>query len=970
MPFLNTLFLKGKRLVFRPLHVTLCLMLLLSPGSGSGEAAGAESWMIFDSLTEPGYTEVRAGYAFPAYSGEDIPHETDIRLDIGGTAEAVVHAPADGLYELWLSYRNTASSMLPTEIRLQVDGAAPFYELNRVKLKSRWVDTSPYELDRYGNQIAPFPVSDGAVLRYGVSDSAGRSADPFLFSLTSGAHTLVFTCAEGGADISGVTLKAPITLPEYAGGEASGSQLITLEGERMESRNKSSIHGAGEFNAGLSPYDTQSRLINHLGGASFSEAGDSVTYRFTAKESGWYNLGFHYRQSEKVNYPVFLDVMVNGEIPSRAAREVPFHQSGNFSLMTVTADGKPQAFWLEEGENTLTLTINSGMLTPAYELIDRILRQINGLSLEIVRLTGGDTGDRYRDYNLRSYIPGIADMLASWAEECDAMVLRMSARGTAERAGLFAPLTLAADQLRRLSEEPEDLPRRLGELSTGANSAARMLAQQMQDMAANDLSIDRIYFYQDGAALPEKSGVFRSLASGAARFMNSFSAQEYTSASAAQGHLQVWVGRPRQYVEILQNMVDAQFTPDTGIPVDLSLMPDANKLVLSNAAGTAPDVVLGLQYVVPSYLNIRGALLDLARFEDFGLVAQRFPSGLFVPYTLGAGVYAMPETVNFWVMFYRSDIFRALNIPVPDDLDGVKAILAELQRRNMNFYFPTAGMVGMKVFPGTLPLILQAGGSIYSDTVGNTTLDSEASLAGFREMTDLFTVYNMPVDVPAPGFYQQFRAGTLPVGIADLATYNLLLNAAPELDGLWDISLFPGLKGADGTVQRWTTGGAETMGIISQTGMPEEAWEFLKWWSSARVQAEFGNLLQSTFGSEYIWPTANTEAFAQLPLSSAHKGVIIQQMEWMTEAPWVLGTYMLERELSNAYISVVVDGTEARRALDTAVKRINRETFRKLEEFGYYGNGEMLRELPTPSVRVVRDIISRYQSLHGGEASE
>lgn len=954
----------------RCLTVILCLMLLLSPGSVTGKAAGDESWIVFDNLTEPGYTEISAAYAFPAYSGAAVPYDTEIRLEIGESAKAVIHAPSDGLYELWMSYRNTSSSMMPTEIKLQIDGATPFSELNRVKLKSRWVDTNPYELDRYGNQIAPFPVSDGAVLHYGVIDSAGRSAEPFLFALTAGTHALSFACIEGGAEISRIALKAPISPPEYAGNEAGGNQAITLEGERMESRNKSSIHGAGEFNASLSPYDAQSRLINHLSGASFSEAGDSVTYRFMALESGWYNLSFNYRQSEKANYPVFLDVMINGEIPSRAAREVPLHPSPNFSMMTVMANGKPQTFWLEEGENTLTLTINSGMLTPVYEFIERILRQINGLSLEIVRLTGGDTGDRYRDYNLRSYIPGIGDMLASWADECDAMVLRMSTRGTSVRAGLFAPLTLAADQLRRLSAEPEDLPRRLGELSTGANSAARMLAQQLQDMAANDLSIDRIFFYQDGAALPEKPSVLSSLACVASRFMNSFDAQEYTSTNAAQGHLQVWVGRPRQYVEILQNMVDAQFTPESGIPVDLSLMSDANKLVLSNAAGTAPDVVLGLQYVVPSYLNIRGALLDLARFEDFGLIAQRFPSGLFVPYTLGTGVYAMPETVNFWVMFYRSDIFRALNIPVPDDMDGVKAILPELQRRNMNFYFPTAGMVGMKVFPGTLPLILQAGGSIYADTVANTTLDSEESLVGFQEMTDLFTVYNMPVDVPAPGFYQQFRAGTLPVGIADLATYNLLLNAAPELDGLWDISLFPGLKGADGTVQRWTTGGAETMGIMSQTGMSEEAWTFLKWWSSTQVQAEFGNLLQSTFGSEYIWPTANTKAFAQLPLSSSHKSVILRQMEWMTEAPWVLGTYMLERELSNAYISVVVDGTEARRALDTAVKRINRETFRKLEEFGYYKNGEMLRELPTPNIRVVRDIISRYQTLHADEASE
>ena len=288
-------------------------------------------------------------------------------------------------------------------------------------------------------------------------------------------------------------------------------------------------------------------------------------------------------------------------------------------------------------------------------------------------------------------------------------------------------------------------------------------------------------------------------------------------------------------------------------------------------------------------------------------------------------------------------------------------ILPELQRRNMNYYFQTAGMAGMKVFPGTLPLILQSGGSIYDETVGDTTLDSEASLRGFREMTELFTVYNMPTDVPSPGFYQQFRDGTLPIGIADLATYNLLLNAAPELDGMWDITLYPGLADENGEIQRWTTGGAETMAILSQTKKAEEAWTFLKWWSSEDVQTRFGNLLQSTYGSEYIWPTANRAAFENLPLKSAHKKVILEQMEWMTEAPWVLGTYMLERELSNAFISVAVDGVDARKALDTAVKRIIRETYRKLEEFGYWKDGAMLKEFRTPSVRVIEKLIEDYE---------
>ncbi len=926
--------------------------------------AEEESWMAFQSLTEPIYTKVYAQYTQPVYAGEEVAFAAELNLVIGDTAAVAIDVPADGLYEIWLTYRNTTQSALPTEMTVRLDDEIPFYEMRRIKLKSLWVDDGVFPTDRYGNEVQPVTRAADVWQTVGMADAAGRTSVPFLYQLTAGNHELQFQVNEGATKISGVALRAPALLPAYQGGDTSGKALIVIEGEAIDSRNSSSIHASGAYDTQLTPYSSEKRLINHLEGGSFSTAGDSVSYRFTAETEGWYQLGFYYNQSGKTDFYVYVDIAIDGQMPSEKANRVAFDYNNSYELLTVDADGVPQAFYLTAGEHTLTLTINADVLTPVYEMIDSLLRRINGLSLEVVRLTGGITTDKYRDYHLTTYIPGLQDMLYAWAEECEDTASSMKVYSSKGKTSLFANLLLCADQLRRLGDKPEDLPRRLTELSTGATSAARMLAQQLQDMADNSLGIDQIYFYQTDAQLPGRPGFFSALGQSIQRFFNSFQAQEYSAAAGDGEHLQVWIGRSRQYAEILQNMIDTQFTPQTGIAVDLSLMPDANKLVLANAAGTAPDAVISLQYVVPSYLNIRGALYDLTQFEDFGLVAQRFADGLFVPYTLGDGIYAMPETVNFWVMFYRSDILEALNIDVPNSLDEVKLILPELQRRNMNFYCPTAGMIGLKVFPGTLPLILQAGGSIYAENLGNTTLDSDKSLAGFREMTDLFTIYNMPPDVPAPGFYQQFRAGTLPIGIADLATYNLLLNAAPELEGLWDIALFPGLTNEDGEVQRWTTGGAETMGILSGTQRPDDAWKFLKWWSSEEVQAQFGNLLQSTYGPEYIWPTANMNAFAQLPLKSSHKQVVMDQMEWMTEAPWVLGTYMLERELSNAYISVIVDGTEARRALDTAVKRINRETFRKLEEFGYYKDGEMLKDFPTPTVETVRSIIAQYNATH------
>ena len=924
------------------------------------------------------YTTISEAYMLPVYSGEDVKAEAFLALPLDARGEVTVVAPEDAQYEIWLSYRNTTTSTLPTEMTVTIDDTVLCGEMQRVKMNSVWVDDGVFPVDRYGNEIATTPWQQEGVLEAGICDSTYRTAEPLLFELTAGEHKIGFTVQDGGMELYAVTLKAPVQVPEMTTGDASGENLIVIEAEKIAERNESSIRGAGEFNARLSPYDNDYRKVNFLDGASFDEAGDMVTWRFTVEESGWYNLGAYYRQSARADFPTYVDVYVDGAIPHQGAQRVAFPYSTSFTRMQAMAGEEPLRLYLEKGEHTLGFCINAAHLTPVYETIDLLLKEINALSNDVKALMGGATADAYRTYNMVKNFPDLVERLNGWAQMCEDSVEYTKQFAKNGSGAAFSSMTLSADQLRRLAEEPEDLPRRMSEFSTGSNSAARMLAQQLTDMAVNDLSIDQIYLYQDGAELPRKANWAENLWAGVERFFTSFTKTDYTAGSAnettwidengvEQPVIQVWMGRSRQYVETLQNLIDTQFTPETGIKVNLSLMPDANKLVLANAAGTAPDVVLSLQYVVPSYLNIRGALYDLTQFEDFGEVAQRFSSGLFIPYILEDGVYAMPETVNFWVMFYRKDILESLQIEVPNSMEEVRLILPELQRRSMNFYYPTAGMVGLKVFPGTLPLILQSGGSIYDTTIGDTTLDSEVSLKGFRELTELFTVYNMPIDVPSPGFYQQFRDGTLPIGIADLSTYNLLLNAAPELDGLWDIALFPGLTNEEGEVERWTTGGAETMAIMSAAedhDRLEESWTFLKWWSSAEIQSQFGNLLQSTYGSEYIWPTANKQAFSELPLRASHKKVIIEQMEWMTEAPWVLGTYMLERELSNAFISVTADGVEARRAMDTAVKRINRETYRKLEEFGYYKDGVMLKEFTTPTVQVVEDLIDAWNAAH------
>lgn len=377
----------------------------------------------------------------------------------------------------------------------------------------------------------------------------------------------------------------------------------------------------------------------------------------------------------------------------------------------------------------------------------------------------------------------------------------------------------------------------------------------------------------------------------------------------------------------------------------------------ANAAGNAPDIATGINYAIPFEHAIRGAIVDLTQFDDFKEIATRFSSGLLMPAAIGNGIYALPETMNFWVLYYRTDVFEKLGLTVPNTMQDVMDLLPELQTRGLNFYYPTAGMLKMRNFNGTTPLLFQNGASIYSDYLGKCALNSEEAINGFTMLTELFTLYNIPVDVP--NFYQHFRNGDLPIGISDYAVYNLLINAAPEIANSWSIALVPGVEDEDGNVLRYTSGGAEsTMMFKTDEEREAKAWEFMKWWSSKEIQMEYGQILQISYGDEYIWNTANLEAFTELPWDTEDKQIIAEQSQWILEGPRVLGSYMVEREISNAFNDIVVNKKNLRTRIDKAVKAINRETQRKLEEFQYIDtDGNILKEYIVPSMDVVNKII-------------
>src|SRR5690606_13248178 len=224
-------------------------------------------------------------------------------------------------------------------------------------------------------------------------------------------------------------------------------------------------------------------------------------------------------------------------------------------------------------------------------------------------------------------------------------------------------------------------------------------------------------------------------------------------------------------------------------------------------------------------------------------------------------VYGIPETQNFNVLFYRRDILNNLNLDVPDTWDDVLDMLPELQRYGMNFYSMLSSTSAFESYGATMPFIMQHGGKIYTQDALRATLDSEEVISAMTLMSDLFTVYALPLEVGS--FYNQFRYGNIPVGIGDFGMYIQLLFAAPEIAGLWDIAPLPGIE-LNGVVNRSYDGASTSSMIFKNSSKQLEAWEFLKWWMSTETQTLYAENLMTAFGAEYMWNTANVDAFMQM----------------------------------------------------------------------------------------------------------
>ena len=898
------------------------------------------------------------------HNGAPAAGET-VRLKEKDTLSFSIPVKENGKYRLAAEYRAVNPKAVDSQMSLTAGEDEPFI----VSLPVLWADkTAEYPVDRYGNDLPPeqAPVEEFA---YGFfEDCRSLNRDPVVFEWGPGDYAIQFSMDIQSLELRSLALVKVTEAEDYAayreqtgGRNDQATGIYPIEGERYSLKSNSFLRGKSVANAALSPYDTYKKKINTIDGNSWDKAGQKILWEFSVPQSGYYRLAFCYNQSQASNKPVFRRIEIDGALPFKELDCVAFPQNNadSFENMTVEVDGKPVEIWLEAGTHTIAMRASMGPMADIYKDILTLMDDINALGMDLQKLTAGQI-DKNRTWDMEVYLPEAIPEMKTYITRIEELYSRLE-EASGNPPTFAASLHYAVRQLKRLIEVPRTLPNHAGTLHTGDNSVVKSLGQVVGVLESQPLSLERLYVYAPQEELPKsKASLFTTIAEFFKRLFASFT-DDYSGYQPGKdkSDLRVWINRPIQYVEILQQLVDAKYNAVNGTDIKLSIMPNEQKLILAGASGTSPDVALGVNYYTPFEFAIRGAAKNLLEYEGFlPFYHEQYNLEALVPLCCGDGVYGAVETQDFQVLFYRKDLLDMMGQKVPDTWEDVKRMMPVLLRNSMNFGFPIASGGAFKTYHVTSPYIYQNHGSFYAYDGASTAIDEDEAMAGFKEMTELFTIYGGQSVVA--NFYNSFRFSEIPIGIGNFSTYMQMQTAAPELVGRWDIALCPGTKQDDGSVLRYQVANSTACMIFESTKKSEEAGKFLMWWLAEDTQLAYANLLKSSYGAEYSWNTANLNAFRQMDYPEEHKEVILRQWQEQKENLRHPANYMVEREVSNIWNNVVVGDKSLVEAVDRAVIRSDREILRKLQEFGYVDeNGRLIRAYTTA---VVENLRSKLQT--------
>ncbi len=880
----------------------------------------------------------------------------------GHAASLQVEIPATGIYYLSMTYRvNEQEDIIgQMEVSLQIDGQVPFMEADALKIDRPWI--KKVEHSEYSDTPIVSQEGSDVWVTADMLDPSGRFNTPLGFYLTAGTHVITVTDVRGTFLLDTLTVTSPAALKTYDKVEKDypttnkKNEFVGFyQGEDYSLKADSTLTANNDpsdpdtlisnpDSDGDSVYlhnSPEDQLLNYMPGSKFKTVGQWIEWEIEVPQDGLYGMTMRVRQNYHNGLSSYRRLLIDGEVPMKECDALAFHYDNGWYMQqigktTENEKGKetvePYWFYLTAGKHVLRLEVVPGAMSSTRMNLSDIIAEMNVLYNDIISITGNRI-DKYRDYNLDELVPDLEKRIKKFVKSLEKekeYIVEQSGGSGSEMANLQALINL----LNVFVENDSKIPQKLNNYRSYIES----LASWNSNLLYQSLDIDYITVYGKDATVPKAQvNFFESLKFDIARLYYSF-INDYSNIGGANdkvsSNITVWGIGGRDQLMIINELIQQDFTPKTGIGITLATGTDTTSAVL---AGKAPDVSLfSAADGVSSYAHRGNVLADLTKMEGYEEVSKRFASEAMVPATFRGGVYGLPLTMGWSMMFVRKDILDTYELKVPETWDDIYHAAKVLHRNHRE--------IGIGTDTGTFfTLLLQEGGQLFDENY-KTELEQQPALNAFTRWTSFFSKHGFPL---AYDFYNRFRSGEMPIGMASYTMYAQLDIMAPEIQGLWEMHPIPGIRQADGSISRLQSVSAGT-GATFSSGLAQgfaygvifedskdhaAAWKFLDWFTSAEVQADYGYGIEAALGTTGRYTPANLEALKMLPWDADVLQMLEASRGNVRAFEEVPGNYYIIREVVNAFRSVLYKNTYPVETLCQYNTKILAELERKHKEY-------------------------------------
>lgn len=878
-----------------------------------------------------------------------------------GTLTWTFDVKTAGLYNLEMFYHPITATNTTIEAELRIDGKYPFDEVKLVELDRYWQNETAISFDARGkNQKRPPQVEYNTWVTYPIKDKDGLINTPFFFYLSEGKHEISLTGVKTNFYLKGMRFFNSAELPSYAEIAPTEEQInntpsLGEDGGHIEAENtyyttSSTLYPTYDrTDYSVSPSHPVNKRYNTVGADTWDQAAQAIAWQVEVPDDGYYKVQIRCRQSTMRGFFSNRRVYINGEVLCKELDDVKIKYDPNWQTIDLTdADGNLIYVPLKKGVNEIMLEAIPGDIGAVMERLDDLIFELNYYYRRILMITG-PSPDEYNDYYLEDQIDGLFDFFKRaidtlYAEK--AGIEKLTGEGSEA-----STLQTMAVILKMAVDEPEDLPQMLSSIKDQISAVSAW----MRDYRDQPLEIDYIEVKSVHDKFRDSStNFFAAFAFGFQAFIGSFF-EDYTSVSDSTGTektLNVWVSLGRDQATVVNELVSSEYNPNSDTKVNISLVQGA--VLEATLAGKGPEVALFIGGDFPVVCASRGLLVNLKEQPGYESVMSRFTKDVSTLYEFNGGVYGLPLTENFPMMFYRTDVLEELGYEAPPETwDDLINMLPDIQRKYLEVGLILPSNISSQVFDAGntfILLMLQTGQDLYnfdeaSGQYISTTFDTEPAVSAFTKWTDFYTIYDFDQTYDA---FTRFRTGEMPILLQNYAFYNQLSVAAPEIKGLWSFTHVPGsyvydengkkVLNADGTAKIDYTANSGSAGAVIFTSCKDvgAAWNFIDWFTTTDVQVEYGKTIEAIMGPMGRYDTANLEALSRLNWSTSEYQKISDQMSNLREVPIIPASYAVTRNVYNAFRAVVNNQKNPRYQLSSYNRDINSEIVRKLTDLGYY----------------------------------